>query len=140
MTPDHRRILLLVQRLVGAMDTLTGILLVLIPLQTLRLMGIGEAPQSPVFLSWVGTFVFSIGMSYFLVGWDRDEPAMLAGWRMQWKLTAIARMAVAIFVAVQIARAVLAPAWLSVAVADALVAALQILGLRTGVLKGGSDR
>jgi hypothetical protein len=119
------------------MDTVTGVLLVTAPLATLALMGITEAPASPEFLSWVGVFVLAIGLSYFLVGGIPRTEAAAAGWRMQWKITALARFAVAAFVVTKFATGDLELAWLSVAATDAVVAVLQVIGLRAPIWKGG---
>ena len=52
---------------VGLMDSITGILLMAVPALTLSLMGLQPIdPSSPVFLSWMGAFVFAIGFVYLL--------------------------------------------------------------------------
>ena len=129
------KILRVVQALVGAMDTLTGVLLVAAPAFTLRLMGIREVPESLAMVSWVGIFVFAVGLSYFLVNWRGESAADLAGWRMQWKITGVVRLAVGTFVAWQIVAGGLETTWKTVAMTDFLVAGAQFLGLAQGWLK-----
>ena len=125
-----------VQVLLGSMDTLTGVLLVFAPAVTLKLMGITHVEGSLTMVSWVGVFVFSVGASYFLVGWGSGGDEALAAWRMQWKMSALVRIAVGCFVLWKLITGELEPAWWSVALTDLVVAAGQILGLRQGWLRG----
>ena len=52
---------------VGAMDALTGILLMFAPGLVVRMLGVA-APSTDalVFLSWIGVFVTAVGLSYAL--------------------------------------------------------------------------
>ncbi|MDA0765279.1 MAG: hypothetical protein O3A87_02150 [Verrucomicrobia bacterium] len=135
MQDKFPRLLLPAQRLVGLMDSLTGLLLLFLPLQTLRLMGISEPAGPNIFLSWVGVFVFSVGLSYFLVGGLPRDANAVAAWRMQWLITAVARCAVALFVALSVARGSLETAWLPVAATDLVVGGLQAIGLHKQLLE-----
>ena len=112
---------------VGSMDATTGLLLMLTPAWTLRLMGLQAiGTEAQVFLSWMGAFVFAVGASYFLVlrgtASGRGE--------MVWQMTALVRAVVAVFVVTKVALGVLEPLWLSVAVTDALVALGQWIGIQ----------
>lgn len=119
---------------VGAMDAATGLMLVFAPALALQLMRVPPvSPESSVFLSWMGVFIASIGLSYVLVlKGSREAEAV-------WTFTAIVRLSVACFVAVSIIRADLSIAWILVAVTDGIVALGQWLVLRAGWWKGGAE-
>jgi hypothetical protein len=111
----------------GAMDAVTGLLLVFAPEQVLELLGIAvPSAESLVFLSWIGVFVASVGLSYVLVLRGGAAAATV------WIFTALVRLAVAAFLVAQIRAGRLPMAWATVALADAMVACLQIIGLRLG--------
>jgi hypothetical protein len=119
--------LLWANRAIGAMDASTGLLLMTVPQLTLSLMRLPAlAEPSLVYLSWIGAFVFAIGLSYFLVG-KNTHPERT---KMMWQITALARAVIAIFVTIQIVMGQLALGWLTVALTDAAVAAVQLWGLR----------
>jgi len=115
---------------VGAMDALTGLLLILSPALVLRLLGIADlTAETTVFLSWIGVFVAAIGLSYAL---------SLRGGRAAetvWTFTAMVRFSVAAFLAVKIASGNLPVGWSLVAAADAAVATVQVIGLKAGCWK-----
>jgi hypothetical protein len=113
---------------VGAMDALTGLLLIIAPSFVLQLLFISPpSSESLVFQSWIGVFVMSVGLSY---SWA------LSGRRVAgetvWGFTALVRMLVALFLAIQITRGTLHPMWAIVAVSDASVAIVQIVILWLG--------
>jgi hypothetical protein len=113
---------------VGSMDALTGLLLVIAPAGVLRLLKIG-APSADalVFLSWIGVFVMSVGLSYgFALGRHRSRGETV------WAFTALVRMLVALFLTVNIVSGTLESAWAVVALSDASVAVVQIAILRKG--------
>jgi len=112
---------------VGAMDACTGLLLLFVPTLTLRLMGLQAiGAEAQIFLSWMGAFVFGVGASYFLALRVRspEEGEMI------WKMTALVRAVIAMFVIAQVSRGTLEPLWLSVAATDAFVALVQLVGLK----------
>lgn len=112
---------------VGAMDACTGLLLLFAPTLTLRLMGLQAiGAEARIFLSWMGAFVFGVGASYFLALRVRsaEEGEMI------WKMTALVRAVIALFVIAQVARGTLESLWLSVAATDAFVALVQLVGLK----------
>ena len=112
---------------VGAMDALTGLLLIVSPALVLRLLGIAELPaEALVFLSWIGVFVAATGLSYGL-SWRGGSAAETV-----WTFTAGVRFSVAAFLAVKIASGNLPAAWAMVAAADAAVATVQVIGLKAG--------
>lgn len=109
---------------VGAMDALTGLLLVACPATTLGLLGITPpAGDALLFLRWVGVFVGSVGLGYALALRGPREGAAV------WAFTALARALVAVFVTVNIVVGALDPHWFGVAATDAVVAAVQVFGL-----------
>ena len=116
----------------GALDTVTGLLLVATPTVTLGWMGIANLPVEPVYMSWIGVFVGSIGLFYLL---PFVLPALLGGAKVTRQIvvlevTALARCLVAAFVAVSVLRGALEPAWMSVAATDLGLAVAQGFLLR----------
>ncbi len=116
---------------VGAMDAVTGLLLIFLPSLVLGMLGI-ERPSADalVFLSWMGVFICGVGLSYGLAlgGRARGETV--------WIFTALIRAMVAVFLIVRITEGALAPAWAIVGISDACVAVVQIAILRAGWWKG----
>jgi len=117
---------------VGAMDSLTGAMLVLRPAAALDLLGVVPPPnESLVLVSWIGVFVTGVGLSY---GMALGNPARGAA---VWGITGMVRALVAAFLTIKILSGQLAPAWLTVALTDGIVAVVQFTALRTGCWKGG---
>ncbi|MEO8617337.1 MAG: hypothetical protein ABI600_19550 [Luteolibacter sp.] len=112
---------------VGAMDAITGLLLIFFPGLVLGLLGIAPpAPDALVFLSWIGVFVMSIGLSYGLVFGRRGRGETV------WVFTSVVRAMVAVFLTFKILSGSMAGAWGLVGVSDAVVAVVQIVILRKG--------
>lgn len=112
---------------VGAMDAVTGMLLVLSPETVLKLLGIAPpSPESLVFLSWIGVFVMAVGLSYGLALGRRGRGEAV------WMFTAMVRILVAAFLTFRILDGSLPKAWFIVASADAAVALAQGIVLRAG--------
>jgi hypothetical protein len=120
--------------MVGAMDALTGLLLILAPAAVLRVLRI-EAPSvdALVYLSWIGVFVMAVGLSYgFALGKHRGHGETV------WMFTSLARIMVAVFLVIQITRETMAPAWMGVALSDGFVALVQMMILRKGWWREGT--
>jgi hypothetical protein len=120
-----KRIALVLSVALGAMDALTGLMLIFAPALVLRLLGVAPlAAEARVLLSWIGVFVASVGFSYAF--------ALRGGVAAEtvWRCTALVRMAVACFLAARIFSGDLALAWALVAASDASVATLQLIGLK----------
>lgn len=116
----------------GVMDAATGVMLVTAPAFTLRLMRVPEvAPGSLIFVSWMGVFIASVGLSYALVLRGNREGETV------WIFTAVVRSLVALFLIVKISSGALPVAWGLVAITDGLAAAIQFLIIRAGWWKGG---
>ncbi len=130
------RPLVLAQLAIGLMDALTGILLISAPLFTLRLMRIGQVPESGIFVSFVGAFVLGVGLTYLPLAIrafsGRGDPQT---WETQWQGTAIIRACVAVLLVVQVASGRMGIAWVSVIFTDGGLALLQWIGARRGWLR-----
>lgn len=125
--------------LAGACDATTGLLIMIAPLFTLRLMRIGTIPAEPVYTQFIGAFVCSVGCSYlfpFLLPAGRTRDSRAEG-----ILTAltIVRIFIAVFTTTAIIRGTLDTAWISVPATDATLAIIQIVILRSGILRGSND-
>lgn len=112
----------------GAMDAMTGVLLILVPEQVLGLLKIEPpSPDALVFLSWIGVFVMAVGLSYGMaLGKSSSQGETV------WAFTALVRIMVAIFLTFMIIGGALPVAWAVVAVSDGLVAVVQIGIVRKG--------
>jgi len=99
----NRPILLAYQLLIGLSDTLTGALLIVAPEFTLRMMHLHPPPDALPFLSFVGAFVFSVGIACLYGAWIVLYGGSAIRLEMIWLLTAITRSSVAIFVVSQMA-------------------------------------
>lgn len=117
---------------VGAMDAITGLLLVVSPTLLLRWLQVPPFDLTAlVFLSWMGVFIGSVGLSYGLVlRGNREGEAV-------WIFTATIRTLVAIFVIVKITVGELPMPWALVAATDGMVAIGQFVLLRAGWWKDG---
>jgi len=124
----------LYQWAVGLCDSMTGLMLVLAPEWTLRLMRIRTLPDSPEMVSFVGVFVLAVGVAYLTVTRVPQSEADAAQWRAVWRVTAISRLLVAGYVGWQVVQGVLEPAWASVVATDLLFATIQFTGLGRGWL------
>jgi hypothetical protein len=126
--------LLAYQLVAGFSDTSTGALLIAAPLFTLRLMGLAVPGDAKPFLSFIGAFVFAVGLAYLygalLVRRTSGAPRL----EVVWLLTAIIRSSVAIFVIAAVLSRSLAPGWLTIAVFDGICVLIQARGLRRGWL------
>lgn len=111
---------------VGSMDALTGLLLIFVPDLVLRMLKIDPpSADAMVFISWIGVFVMSVGLSYCLaLGGRRSRGEAV------WMFTSLVRIMVAVFLTTKILGGSLQMAWMLVAAADASVALVQVVILR----------
>jgi hypothetical protein len=130
----NRRILIGYQLSIGFSDTLTGALLVIAPAFTLALMRLHAPTDALPYLSFIGTFVLSVGLSCLYGAWlmlRRGSPCKL---EIVWLLTAITRASVAVFISTQILSHTLEMGWITVALTDGTCVLFQAIGLRKGWL------
>jgi hypothetical protein len=122
------------QLTIGLSDTMTGMLLMVAPEFTLGMMRLRAPADALLYLSFIGSFVLSVGLSClygaFLII-RRRSPCRL---EIVWLLTAITRAGVAIFVITQILSQALEAGWLTVATTDGACVLIQAIGLRKGWL------
>ena len=114
---------------VGLMDFTTGLLLMFAPAFTCKLMMVGKPPADPIFLQWVGAFVFSVGSSY-LIPLVRKSPGRFTG---VLETTTVIRLVIGSFVVVSMLQGTLSARWISVAATDLPLAAIQLVMLRKRV-------
>lgn len=131
---NQRLAISLLNRGAGLMDGLTGILLILSPGFTFRLMGISFPEDCHVFASYLGVFVFSVGVAHFLAGGFPADAVARERWKTIWLVTSIVRLSVAAFVSAQIILGGLTPGWASVAATDFCVALLFLFLLQRRLL------
>jgi hypothetical protein len=122
------------QLLIGLSDTLTGVLLIVAPEFALRLMRLHAAADALPFLSFIGAFVFSVGLACFYGVFVIARRRNTCKLEVVWLLTAITRASVAIFVVGQILAHMLEVGWLTVAISDGACVLIQAIGLRKGWL------
>jgi hypothetical protein len=126
----NRPILIGYQLLIGLSDTMTGALLMTAPAFTLGMMRLHTPDNALVYLSFIGAFVLSVGLSC-LYG---ARLMILRGSRCRledvWLLTAMIRASVAIFVITQILTHALGAGWLTVAITDGACVLIQTVGFR----------
>ena len=130
----NRRILFAYQLLTGLSDTATGAMLILAPQLTLGLMRLRVPSDALPYLSFIGAFVFSVGLACFygaFLAWCSADKSKL---ETVWLLTGFTRSAVAIFVFQQVMAGTLDAGWLTVAISDGALVVIQATGLRRGWL------
>jgi hypothetical protein len=133
-----RMALLVYQILITLSDSATGILLLLAPAFALRLMGVSAPEDALVFISWIGAFVFAVGLSCAYGAWLMVFCPCLRRLEAVWLLTALVRASVAIFVFQRVLTGMLDPGWLTVAFVDGACVLVQGVGLRKGWLQYGA--
>jgi hypothetical protein len=122
------------QWLAGSCDTATGVLLVVAPAWTLKLMGVQWLPQPIEFASFVGVFVLGVGLAYLSLARLPLNAKTAPRWQTGWALTALIRSLVAGFLTWQILAGRMENAWLAVAATDGALAIFQWTGLKCGWL------
>lgn len=130
----NRPMLLAYQLLAGATDTTTGSLLLIAPAFTLRLMQLHAPEAAMVYLSFVGAFVFAVGLAYLYGAYLVACKGFRRSLEMVWLLTAFTRTSVAAFVISQVLASTLEVGWLMVALTDGALVLIQAIGLRKGWL------
>jgi hypothetical protein len=129
-----RMALLVYQILITLSDSVTGLLLLVAPAFVLRLMGVRAPEGALVFISWIGAFVFAVGLSCLYGARLMVLRACHGRLETVWLLTAIVRASVAIFVLQHVIIGMLDPGWLTVAFVDGACVLVQGVGLWKGWL------
>ncbi len=129
MSPERRKgALFYLCLLLGSTDALTGVLLMLLPVWTLKMMWVPSvSPDAVVFIRYIGAFVFSVGGLYifallsvlFVLGRARAIRSILL-------TTAWVRMIIFLFTAVALLSGQLGLAWISVPLFDGMLAGVQL--------------
>jgi len=130
----NRTILITYQFLIGLSDAVTGALLITNPEFTLQLMRLRVAPESLPFLSFIGAFVMSVGLSCLYGAFVMAGRGNRSKLEAVWLLTAMTRASVAVVVIALILTHSLQMGWAMVAISDGACAAFQAAGLRKGWL------
>lgn len=123
----REKLALLYLLLAGGCDTASGLLLMANPSGTLKLMGVATPLAEPVYMQWIGAFVFSVGLSYLVplaLPQRREMVRSVLG------LTLVVRIVIALFSGISILRGALDPSWISVPLTDATMAVMQVVLLR----------
>jgi hypothetical protein len=130
-----RSLLIVYQFFIGLMDTSTGLMLIATPAMALQLMKLHAAADTLVFISYIGVFVLSVGLSCLYGGLLAVKGAPADKLEVVWLLTAITRGLVAVFVVVKVASGTVEPGWSTVAFTDGALALIQFVGLARGWLR-----
>jgi hypothetical protein len=130
----NRTILLAYQSIIALSDTFTGALLVVAPALTLSLMRLHAPADTLVFISFIGAFVFAVGLSCLYGAILIFRGGCRHQLEIVWLLTAFMRASVAIFVLSQVLTGSLEAGWLTVAASDAACVVFQGVGLYKGWL------
>ncbi|MGA2753217.1 MAG: hypothetical protein ABSE53_05570 [Terracidiphilus sp.] len=131
----NRSMLFAYQLLAGASETTTGSLLLIAPAFTLRLMQLHAPAAAMVYLSFVGAFVFAVGLAYLYGAYVVACNGCRRRLEIVWLLTAFTGTSVAVFVISQVLTSTLNAGWLVVALTDGALVMIQAIGLRKGWLE-----
>lgn len=130
----NRTLLLGYQLLIGLSDTVTGALLIIASGLTLRLMHLHATSDELPYLSFIGAFVLSVGLSCVYGAYLTYRDVCTQRVEAVWLLTALTRASVTIFVLAQVMASTLEAGWLTVAIFDGACVLIQAIGLRRGWL------
>ena len=126
--------------LAGTCDAATGALLLAAPATVYSLLGLSPLPTPAVYASFVGAFVFAVGLTY-LYPFLFAQKERQRRWEVVFESTAISRLAVASFLAVTILAGAMDPLWSLVLFTDLSLALFQIFYLRRlAAQERGADR
>ena len=125
-----RTLLIGYQAIAGASDGATGAMLWIAPQFTLHLMGLNAPADAAPYISWIGAFVFSVGIAYLYGAMLIALRAPAERTEIVWLLTAFTRSAVAIYVLKSILAGQLQFGWITIALFDAACVLIQAIGLR----------
>jgi hypothetical protein len=122
----------------GAMDTVTGILLMVLPRFTLSLMGLSAAEEALVYVQFIGAFVFGVGSLYLWGFCGARFLGLWGGLAGIFYATAWVRFVIFVFVTLAVLGGLLESLWITVALTDGALAVAQVLWLwRGGIPRNG---
>ena len=121
------------QWVTGAVDVCAGVLLYLAPDATLRTMGVRAPMDATPYVSCIGAFMLSVGLSCIYGAFLLRQEATPERLETVWLLTAFARSAVAIYVIKSLLTGELEAPWMAVALFDGVCVVTQAVGLRWGI-------
>jgi hypothetical protein len=122
------------QLLTGLSDATTGVMLIIVPKIAMDWMHLHIAADALPFLSFIGSFVFAVGLCCLYGGYLVFCEGCSSKLSVVWFLTAIIRCSVALFVFLNILSGTLEAGWMTVAIFDGACAVTQGIGLRRGWL------
>lgn len=112
--------------LAGLCDAATGAALLAAPGWVFAALALGQLPTPAAYASFVGAFVLAVGLAY-LYPWLLDGARRASRIRTMLEVTAISRLAVAVFLATALARGMLGPRWGLVLATDLGLGLFQLL-------------
>jgi len=115
--------------LAGLCDAATGILLLAAPRFVFSLLGLEPLPSPPIYASFVGVFVLAVGLAY-LYPWVISAAGRRERIRVVFEVTALSRLAVALFLGFAILDRALGLLWGIVLLTDFSLAGFQLFLLR----------
>ncbi len=118
----------------GLSDASTGALLVIAPAVALQLMRLSVPSLALPLLSFIGAFVFAVGLSYLYGVLLLRRGGCASRLEALWIVTAFLRGSVASYVTVAVLSGQLAAGWMMIAFFDAGCVIIQAAGLRLGWL------
>jgi hypothetical protein len=118
------------QWVTGTADVGAGVLLYLAPALTLRMLGMHAPSDAAPYVSYIGAFVLSVGLSCLYGALLLKQQATPERLETVWLLTAFARSAVAIYVIKGVLTGELEAPWMAVAMFDTACVLVQAVGLR----------
>lgn len=107
---------------VGLMDLCTGLLLIFVPGLVFSIFGMRLDEVATEYVNWIGAFVFAVGLSYAFALSRESLP-------MVWKITALVRSVIAVFLICKVVAGSMPANWLGVALCDGFVALVQFVSL-----------
>ncbi len=122
------------QLLTGISDSSTGALLMIAPAFALRLIRLSTPSDALIYISFIGAFVFSVGLACFYGAFLAYHKGNRTRLEIVWLLTAFTRAGIAIFVIEQVLVNTLEAGWSMIAVFDGACVLIQAIGLRKGWL------
>ncbi len=125
--------------LAGCCDGLTGIMLMVMPVSTLVMMGVASPVAEPVYMRWIGAFVYSVGFSYFIPFLSCTPETRRRRSVSVLETTLWIRIVIATFTTVSIIRGELDISWIAVPLSDVTLAAIQVTLLALGVFKEDAE-